>query len=61
MGSVEIDIAILNSGNRTAELIEIKRNPEKLEMRALERRADSMRDLLKGYEVTLRGMSIDDI
>ena len=30
MGSVEIDIAILNSGNRTAELIEIKRNPEKL-------------------------------
>ena len=61
MGSVEIDIAILNSGNRTAELIEIKRNPEKLEMRALERRADSMKDLLKGCEVTLRGMSIDDI
>ena len=30
-------------------------------MRALERRADSMKDLLKGYEVTLRGMSIDDI
>lgn len=58
---MEIDIAILNSGNRTAELIEIKRNPEKLEMRALERRADSIRDLLKGYEVTPRGMSIDDI
>lgn len=58
---MEIDIAILNSGNRTAEFIEIKRNPEKLEMRALERRADSIRDLLKGYEVTPRGMSIDDI
>lgn len=60
-GSVEIDIAVLDSVRRTAELIEVKRNPEKLDMRALERKADSMKDLLKGYEVTLRGMSMDDI
>ena len=60
-GDVEIDIVVLDSIGRRAELIEVKRNPEKLDMRSLERKAETLEPYLKGYDVTLRGMSMDDV
>lgn len=60
-GAVEVDIVVLDSVKRTAELIEVKRNPDRLDMRGLMRKADSMSGLLKGYDMTLRGMSMEDI
>ena len=60
-GDVEIDIVVLDSIGRRAELIEVKRNPDKLDMRSLERKAETLEPYLKGYDVTLRGMSMDDV
>ena len=58
---MEIDIVVLDSIAKRAELIEVKRNPAKLDMRDLERRAETLEPYLKGYDVTLRGMSMDDV
>ena len=60
-GDVEIDIVVLDSISKRAELIEVKRNPAKLDMRDLERKAEILEPYLKGYDVTLRGMSMDDV
>ena len=58
---MEIDIVVLDSIERRAELIEVKRNPDRLDMRSLERKAETLGPYLKGYDVTLRGMSMDDV
>ena len=60
-GDVEIDIVVLDSIAKRAELIEVKRNPAKLDMRDLERKAETLEPYLRGYDVTLRGMSMDDV
>lgn len=60
-GSVEVDIVVLDSIKKEATLVEVKRNPAKLDMRSLERKAEAMSGLLKGYDVKLMGMSMDDM
>ena len=60
-GDVEIDIVVLDSVERRAELIEVKRNPEKLDMADLRRKADTVMGHLRGYEVELRGLSMEDV
>lgn len=60
-GDVEVDIVVLDSISKEAALIEVKRNPAKLDMKSLERKAEAMSGLLKGYDVRLLGMSIDDM
>lgn len=60
-GDVEIDIVVLDDVERTAKLIEVKRNPAKLDMSELRRKADTLEGMLKGYDVELMGMSPDDM
>ncbi len=60
-GTMEIDLAVLDSKEGKAILIEVKRNPDKLDLKDLNRKAEALRPLLKGYEVELRGMSMKDV
>ena len=60
-GDVEIDIVVLDDVEKVAKLIEVKRNPAKLDMPGLRRKADTLDGLLKGYDVELMGMSSDDM
>ncbi len=60
-GDVEIDLVVVNGFDREAELIEVKRNPAKLDMAALEGKAESVRGMLDGYRVICSGLSMDDM
>lgn len=60
-GDVEIDVVVLDSSDGTAELMEVKRNPAKLDMTALRRKAETLDGLLGGYSVTCIGLSMDDM
>ncbi|MDR0523640.1 MAG: ATP-binding protein [Candidatus Methanoplasma sp.] len=59
-GSVEIDAIVLNGFDGTADVIEIKKSRDRLDMRALAAKAEALGSLLDGYEVRLRGLSMDD-
>lgn len=58
---MEIDIVVLDDVSRRARLIEVKRNPAKLDMADLERRSADLEHELEGYEVTLQGLSMEDV
>ena len=48
---VEIDIVVLDNVEGMVKLIEVKRNPTKLDMFGLRRRADTLEELLNGYDM----------
>ena len=60
-GDVEIDVVVEDSVSRRVTLVEVKRNPAKLDMGRLRRKAETLEDELRGYEVELRGMSMEDM
>ena len=60
-GDVEIDIVVMDDIARSVRMIEVKRNPDKLDMGDLRRKADALEPLLIGYSVELTGMSMDDM
>jgi len=60
-GDVEIDIIVLNDFDKKADVIELKRNPKKLDMNALKIKAETLKDDLKSYDVRYRGLSMDDV
>lgn len=60
-GDVEIDIVVVDSVNRTMDLIEVKRNPEKIDLEDLRRKADTLSENTKGFEVRLSGLSMRDM
>ncbi|MDR0508965.1 MAG: ATP-binding protein [Candidatus Methanoplasma sp.] len=60
-GDVEIDIIVVNGFDKEADIIEVKRNPKKLDMNALRAKADAVKHELKDYEVRFRGLSEDDV
>jgi AAA+ ATPase superfamily predicted ATPase len=60
-GDVEVDIVVLNGFDKKAEIIEVKRNPKKLDMNALIVKAETMKHDLKDYDVCYRGLSMDDV
>ncbi|MDR2699092.1 MAG: ATP-binding protein [Candidatus Methanoplasma sp.] len=60
-GDVEIDIIVLNDLDKTADIIEVKRNPKKLDMNALMVKAETVKHDLKEHDVRFRGLSIDDV
>ena len=60
-GTIEIDIVVIDDIGKTAELIEVKRNPAKLDMGKLKEKSKAVAPMLTGYEMTCRGLSMDDI
>ncbi len=60
-GTIEIDIVVIDDVGKTAELIEVKRNPAKLDMGKLKEKGKAVATMLTGYEMTYRGLSMDDV
>ena len=60
-GDLEIDIIVLNGFDKTADVIEVKLNPKKLDIKGLRSKAKTLEHELKGYDVRFRGLSIKDV
>ncbi len=60
-GSVEVDIIVIDDPGHRAQVIEVKGNPAKFDMGILMAKGSVMSSELMGYEVTYRGLSIDDV
>lgn len=60
-GENEIDLIALNGLDNTAIVAEIKRNPRKIDMPLLERKAQTIKKELAGYKVEFRGFSLNDM
>jgi len=60
-GDVEIDIIVLDRLDHHATVIEVKRNQSRFDERDLEWKVSTIAHELKGFDVTLRGMSREDI
>ena len=52
---------VLDDISGRAELIEVKRNPAKLDMGDLRAKGKVLEPLLKKYDITYRGLSMDDV
>jgi AAA+ ATPase superfamily predicted ATPase len=60
-GDVEIDIVVVDDIERTARIIEVKRNPDKLDECKLRMKAEYLKGDLKGYQVVYQGLSVNDM
>jgi hypothetical protein len=60
-GENEIDLIILNDLDKTARVVEIKRNPKKIRLTALIAKADHIRKELADYSVEYEGWSMEDM
>lgn len=60
-GENEIDLIALNDLDKTAIIAEVKRNPKKIDMIVLQKKADSIKKELAKYDVELRGLSMNDM
>jgi len=60
-GQNEIDLIALNDLDKTAIVAEIKRNPQKIDLKLLQTKTDSIKKELAKYNVKLRGLSINDM
>lgn len=60
-GTVEIDIVVIDDISGRAELIEVERNPAKLDMGDLRAKGKVLEPLLKRYDISYCGLSMDDI
>jgi AAA+ ATPase superfamily predicted ATPase len=60
-GENEIDLIALDDLDKTALIAEIKRNPKKIDLAALELRAEKIRQEFSGYTVEYRGLSLEDM
>ena len=56
-----MDIVVCDDIDRKAHIIEVKRNPKKMDMNDLIVKGSRMVSDLKGYEVTYAGLSMDDV
>lgn len=60
-GENEIDLIALNDLDKTARIIEVKRNPNKIDFALLQRKVDTLKKELAHYAVHLHGLSMDDM
>ena len=60
-GGNEIDLIALNDLDKTALVAEVKRNPKKINLQTLARKAEALRRELAKYRVELRGFSLEDM
>ena len=57
----EIDIVAVNDDEKKMLIAEVKRNPEKIDLELLEKKAQKLLQKHKGYEVTFTGYSLEDM
>jgi AAA+ ATPase superfamily predicted ATPase len=57
----EIDIVAINDDEKTMLIAEVKRNPEKINLKLLEKKTEKLLQKHKGYEVTFKGYSLENI
>lgn len=60
-GENEIDLIALNDLDKTAIIAEVKRNPKKIDMTVLQKKADSIKKELAKYDVELKGLSMNEM
>ena len=60
-GENEIDIIALNDQEKKALIVEVKRNPKKIDINLLSAKTKAIKKELAGYEVELRGYSLEDM
>ena len=60
-GENEIDLIALNRFNKTALIGEVKRNPRKISIPALEKKGETLHKELNDYKITFKGFSLKDI
>ncbi|MCR5455566.1 MAG: DUF234 domain-containing protein, partial [Bacteroidales bacterium] len=60
-GQNEIDLVALNDFDHKAVVAEVKHNPKRYSHTELQRKVDTIRRELGGYEVELRCLSMDDM
>ena len=60
-GDVEIDIVVLDDLDKRARLIEVKRNPKKIDISELMSKGARLAHELKDYSVSYEGLSEDDV
>lgn len=60
-GTVEVDIVVCDDIDRKACIMEVKRNPKNMDLNDLIIKGSRMASDLKEYEVTYRGLSMDDV
>ncbi len=60
-GQNEIDLIALNKLDKTATIVEIKRNPQKINLTALEEKSKSIHKELSAYKVEFKGLSMEDM
>lgn len=60
-GENEIDLIALNDFDNTATIAEIKRNPKKISLSNLEMKTTVIQKQLAKYDVSLTGLSLDDM
>ena len=64
-GENEIDLVLVNELDKTAEIIEVKRNRAKIDMDKLNEKSLHFRKVvgrdLDNYKISLRGLSMEDI
>lgn len=64
-GENEIDLVLVNELDKTAEIIEVKRNRAKIDMDKLNEKSLHFRKVVGGdldnYKISLRGLSMEDM
>lgn len=60
-GQNEIDLVALNDFDHKAVVAEVKHNPKRYSHTELQRKVDTIRRELGGYEVELKCLSMDDM
>lgn len=60
-GQHEIDLIALNKLDKTATVVEIKRNPQKINLSALKEKATVIHKELSPYKVEFKGLSMGDM
>jgi hypothetical protein len=60
-GQNEIDLIALNKLDKKALVAEIKRNPEKINLKILEEKIKTIKKELSIYKVELKGFSMEDM
>ncbi|MDR1134670.1 MAG: ATP-binding protein [Clostridiales Family XIII bacterium] len=60
-GMNEIDIVALNELDHSALIVEVKRNPQRIDLVKLRAKAEKLTPNLEGYKVEYRALSLDDV
>jgi len=60
-GENEIDLIALNDLDKTALIVEVKRNPKKIDLGLLQAKAETINTLLSKYKVRLKALSMNDM